>query len=77
MDARQPPTQPEYDMNIFKGLLFLEGYLTDTSLADDEFGPSYGNKTASQRAFRDAFSEPEFGRREAVSSEPCSAAGCG
>lgn len=63
-------------MNIFKGLLFLEGYLTDPSSFDDEFGANYGNQRASERAFRDGFAQPEFARQSA-NSEPCSQAGCG
>lgn len=63
-------------MNFFKGLLFLEGYRTDPSSFDDEFGPSYGNQRASARAFRDGFTQPEFARQTA-NSEPCLQAGCG
>jgi hypothetical protein len=62
-------------MNIFKGLLFLEGHIVQPHLFDDDFAPHYGNQRASQRTFRDSFAETEFGRT--AQAEPCSAAGCG
>jgi hypothetical protein len=43
-------------MNIFKNLLFLQGYLADPSEADREhdartFAPRYGNRVESKRRF--------------------------
>ena len=49
-------------MNLFKGLLFLEGYVTDPHLFEPPFAPQYGNQRASERSFRDAFAAPAFGR---------------
>lgn len=63
-------------MNLFKSLLFLEGHIADPRVLGEEFAPSYGNKVAAERAFRDHFSQPEFGRNGA-GAEACSAAGCG
>ena len=63
-------------MNIFKGLLFLEGYLTPSALTEEDFGPSYGNKIASQRSFGDSFGGPESAHPP-VAVDACSAAGCG
>jgi hypothetical protein len=62
-------------MNIFKGLLFLEGHLVDPRLFDDSFGPQYGNQRASERAFREPFAANEFARTPAL--QDCSPAGCG
>lgn len=63
-------------MNIFKSLLFLEGHQTDASSFENHFTPSYGNKRASERAFRNVFTQPGFGRRDG-STQTCHAAGCG
>ena len=63
-------------MNIFKGLLFLEGHIVDPRLLDDSFGPQYGNQRASERAFREPFATPAFARA-APAAPACSAAGCG
>jgi hypothetical protein len=57
-------------MNIFKSLLFLEGYIADPSVLGDGFGQSYGNKVASERAFG-----PEFGGNAAVATG-ADAVGC-
>ena len=63
-------------MNLFKSLLFLEGHITDPSILDDDFAATYGNKRASERRFRDAFTQPQFARpNDAV--DACSPAGCG
>ena len=72
--ARRP--QRETDMNLFKGLLFLHGHITDPGLLDDDYASSYGNKAAAERRFQDAFAQPTFARRES-SPDLCSAAGCG
>jgi hypothetical protein len=63
-------------MNLFKGLLFLEGYVTDPHLFDEPFAPQYGNQRASERTFRGGFAEPEFGRA-AASADAAAAASCG
>lgn len=49
-------------MNLFKGLLFLEGYIVDPASFEPGFAPQYGNQRASERTFRDAFATPEFAR---------------
>ena len=63
-------------MNLFKGLLFLEGYVTDPHLFDEPFAPQYGNQRASERTFRAAFAEPESGRA-AAGPEGAPAGACG
>lgn len=62
-------------MNIFKGLLFLEGHLADPTLLDDSFGPHYGNQRASERAFREPFAAS--GPARLPVPQDCSPAGCG
>lgn len=62
-------------MNIFKGLLFLQGYLTDPSLADDDdFSPTYGNRRASERSFGPIAAHPVA---DAVPGEGCGFPGSG
>lgn len=63
-------------MNLFKGLLFLQGHITDPGTLDDDFGASLGNKAAAERRFRDGFAEPTFARRD-DDARICAAAGCG
>ena len=63
-------------MNLFKGLLFLHGHITDPSLLDDDYASSYGNKAAAERGFRDRFAEPTFAPR-AVAPAICATGGCG
>jgi hypothetical protein len=67
-------------MNIYKNLLFLHGYLLDPSLADDDFGPTYGNRVASEKALRERW-ESERDQAEiqpiAARTEAGSVAGCG
>jgi hypothetical protein len=63
-------------MNLFKGLLFLHGHITDPALLEDDYTATYGNKAAATRRFRDAFAEPTFARRDADDNAEC-AAGCG
>jgi hypothetical protein len=59
-------------MNIFKGLLFLEGYLVDDKFANDEYGPTYGTPAASRRQFADTFDSTGFGPAPAAAAdEPC------
>lgn len=64
-------------MNMFKNLLFLHGYLVDASLDDEsEFGPTYGNRVASEKSFGVAYG------RHATSAEQradafCVQGGCG
>ena len=62
-------------MNIFKGLLFLEGHIVEPHLFADTFAPQYGNQRASERAFREPFAASEFGR--AAPAQDGAAAGCG
>ena len=67
-------------MNIYKNLLFLHGYLTDTAQADDDYGPTYGNRVASEKLLRESW-ELERDLREitppAPRGEPCNAGGYG
>jgi hypothetical protein len=67
-------------MNIYKGLLFLHGYLLDPKLADDDFGPTYGNRIASEQALRERW-ETERDQAEigpiAATTETGDLAGCG
>ena len=41
-------------MNIYTGLLFLHGYRVDIEQLID-YGPSYGNEVANQRALRESW----------------------
>jgi hypothetical protein len=50
-------------MNIYKNLLFLHGYLLDPKLANDDFGPTYGNRVATEKLLRDRW-ETERDQRE-------------
>jgi hypothetical protein len=67
-------------MNIYKSLLFLHGYLLDPTLADDEFGQTYGNRVASEKALRERW-ESERGPAEvsaiAARVDSSSVVGCG
>jgi hypothetical protein len=49
-------------MNLFKGLLFLHGHITDPATLGEDFAPTYGNKAASARALRDRFGSPPDAR---------------
>jgi len=40
-------------MNIYKSLLFLHGHLLESALTADDFGPTYGNRVASEKALRE------------------------
>jgi hypothetical protein len=69
-------------MNIYKNLLFLHGYLLDPKVAEDDFGPTYGNRVASEKALRAPW-QPERDLTDLVAKfegsdlpavEPC---GCG
>lgn len=66
-------------MNIYKSLLFLHGYLLDPTLAHDDFGPTYGNRVASEKALRERWQlqrdHVEIGP-VAIHAEPCGV-GCG
>lgn len=52
-------------MNIFSGLLFLQGHISNTdlvnSLADTtpakDYGQTYGNKVANKKALRETWDE--------------------
>lgn len=57
-------------MNIFKSLLFLEGYITDPRVLDDEFAQRYSNKLAAQRRFGNEFAQPGFARRDGQEESP-------
>jgi hypothetical protein len=45
-------------MNIYKGLLFLHGHLLESALTEDDFGPTYGNRVANEKALREHW-EPQ------------------
>ena len=63
-------------MNLFKSLLFLEGYVTDPRRFAGGFEATFGNKAANERAFRDEFRTREFGRGEApATSHACAGGG--
>jgi hypothetical protein len=63
-------------MNLFKGLLFLHGHIADAATLDDDLAPTYGNRVAAEREFRDTLAQPAFARREPA-PDLCQAAGCG
>ena len=45
-------------MNVYTGLLFLHGYLTDPDLLAD-YGAGYGNRVANARATRERWERGE------------------
>ena len=54
-------------MNLFKSLLILHGHVTDTSILDepnDDFGSTYGNAIASEKAFGSVFGRAGTSARE-------------
>jgi hypothetical protein len=53
-----PALTEENAMNIYKNLLFLHGYLLDPTLATDDFGPTYGNRVATEKLLREPW-QPE------------------
>ena len=65
-------------MDIFKGLLFLQGYHGEAAANEHDYGPTYGNA----QAFSKQFAEPweldvgEVGWREAPAAR-VAPAGCG
>lgn len=67
-------------MNIYKSLLFLHGYLLESALTADDFGPTYGNRVATEKALRERW-ESERDQVEiqpvAARTETCNAVGCG
>jgi hypothetical protein len=76
--AAGPDRQPEGVMNIFKGLLFLQGYLNDPREAGHDYGQTYGNA----QAFSKQFAEPweldvgQVGRHQAPAAQGAPV-GCG
>jgi len=65
-------------MNIYKNLLFLHGYVLDPALADDDFGPTYGNRVAAEKSLREAWQpERDLGKLLAVAANPEAVGGCG
>lgn len=68
-------------MNIYKGLLYTQGYLLDPQYADDatpRYADGYGNRIANERAF------PRLGHARASAPaaapppvEVCTAGACG
>lgn len=67
-------------MNIYKGLLFLEGFRIPTEHADDAEASGYGNRVASQQAFP-ALGHARAGRHRtadaAFADDLCPSGGCG
>lgn len=66
-------------MNIYKSLLFLHGHVVDPAFDDDDFGPTYGNRVASEKLLRERWqAERDLSRVEPVSAPPSAvAASCG
>ena len=65
-------------MNIYKNLLFLHGYVLDPALAEDDFGPTYGNRVAAEKSLREPW-QPERDLRKFVAAAVNAEAvgGCG
>lgn len=67
-------------MNIYKNLLFLHGYVLDPALSDDDFGPTYGNRVASEKLLRERW-ETERDQAElqpiVARGETANVVGCG
>lgn len=63
-------------MNLFKGLLFLHGHITDPATLDEDFTQTYGNKVASERTWQERYAQPTFARDGQVDAA-CPAGGCG
>jgi hypothetical protein len=63
-------------MNLFKGLLFLHGQSVESQPLDSGRVPTYGNRIAAERRFRDAFSQPWYARLDPAANL-CSDGGCG
>ena len=67
-------------MNIYKSLLFLHGYVLDPKLADDDFGPTYGNRVATEQLLREQWQpERELSKVVPIAAgvETANVAGCG
>ncbi len=66
-------------MNIFKNLMFLQGYLVTREFADDDeqYGQSYGNAVASRRSFGDGpAAAPHRADRRDAQTAGCAVGGC-
>jgi len=57
-------------MNIYKSLLFLHGYILDPKLAEDDFGPTYGNRVAAEKSLREHW-QPERDLAKVVPTAVC------
>ena len=66
-------------MNVYTGLLFLQGHVVDASLFDDATGyaqPTYGNRVANERVLRERWENERRehhaadGREEDVATQP-------
>ena len=67
-------------MNIYKSLLFLNGYILDPKLADDDFGPTYGNRVASEKVLRERWeADRDLGKVLPIATcvETTNVVGCG
>jgi len=53
-------------MNIYTGLLFLQGHIADARLfdGDAEFGRTYGNAVANDRHLRESWERRDGGRED-------------
>lgn len=65
-------------MNIYKSLLFSHGYLLDPALAEDDFGPTYGNRVATEKLLRERWQpERDLDKVVPVAISAQVACGCG
>jgi hypothetical protein len=65
-------------MNIYKNLLFLHGYVLDPALAEDDFGPTYGNRVAAEKLLREPWQpERDLAKLVAIVANPEAVGGCG
>jgi hypothetical protein len=71
--TRSGNRREESAMNIYTGLLFLHGHVVDarTFAQDADFGPTYGNRIASERALRPSWKPAkDAGREDDIHGEP-------
>jgi hypothetical protein len=63
-------------MNVYTGLLFLQGHIVDPSVVDDGYATSsYGNRVANARALREPWGrEDDAADREGRDATPAKAA---
>lgn len=66
-------------MNIYKSLLFLHGHLLESALSNEDYGPTYGNRVATEQALREPWETERnlAALLPAAGAEPRVAEGCG